>query len=445
MIKNKKLVLSILMITLPAVAEMGLNTLVNLADTVMVGRLIGKEALAASGFCNEIIFSLIFIFSSFNTGATAMIARRYGEKDYTSLNKIMGQNLSLNFIIGLIISILSFVFAKEILMIYDMSSDVLNMSLQYFRILSYSIPCMFISFCAAACLRGVSDTKTPMIITAITNILNIIGNYCLMTGFWIFPNMGIEGAALSTSISRFIGMVLYLYFLTKGSHHLKIVSENLKITKNILIPLWNISYPGAIEQVSMSLSYIAAGMIVSLLDTNGEAAFRIVLSIERLSFMPAMGISIAASALVGKSLGEKDIPKSLDTGYTATFLGVSWGIFMGIIFISFPKMFLSLFTKEAILVDTSLLAMYVAGFNQPFLNFMIIISGALRGAGDTKTVMIISALRAWSMYVPLCYVFIILLKIGIAGMWISEILSFFVFASIMFIRFKRQKWTQIQL
>ncbi|TCO74393.1 MATE family efflux transporter [Marinisporobacter balticus] len=443
--KNKTLILSILTIALPAIVEMGLNTLVNIADTLMIGRIIGKNGLAAAGFCNELVFSLIFIFSSFNTGATAMVARRFGEKNYTELNKITGQNLSLNLFVGSIIFILSLIFKKELIMVYDISSAVLNMSLAYFQPIAYSILFMFVSFSVAASLRGIGDTKTPMLITLITNILNIIGNYFLMTGFWIFPNMGIEGAAVSTAFSRCIGMLLYLYVLLKGKDQCKLIYENLKVTKEVLKPLWKISYPGAIEQLSMNVSFIASSIIISKLDTASEAAFRILLSIERLSFMPAVGMSIAAATLVGKTLGEKDIKKSLDTGYTVSFLGVIWGIFIGMFFICFPRHLLSIFTKELAIINLSVFAMFVAGFNQPFLNFMIVLSGALRGAGDTKAVMIITGLRAWTMFVPLCYIFTITLKFGVAGMWLAEITSFFVFSSILFNRFRKQKWVEIDL
>src|SRR6056297_2228325 len=189
----------ILILALPAIIEMGLNTMLNLADTLMIGRIIGKEGLSAAGFANQIIFTFIYIFSSFNAGATAIIARSYGEKNYQKLNKVMAQNISLNLIIGLIIFILSLTMARNILNIYDFSKQVLNLGTTYLRIISFSLPFMFFSFAVAAGLRGAGDTKTPMYITGAANILNIFGNYVLITGYSIFTEMGIAGAALSTT------------------------------------------------------------------------------------------------------------------------------------------------------------------------------------------------------------------------------------------------------
>lgn len=443
--KYRVLLFSIIAIALPAIGEMSLNTLLGLADTVMISRFVGSEALAAVGFANQIIFTLIFIFSSFNTGATAMISRAYGEKDHNRLNIIAGQAVSINLIIGIIITVLAAIFAKQILQIYDMTDEVLGLALTYFYIITVGMIFMFLSFSYAAILRGSGDTVTPMIITAIANILNIIGNYVFITGWGPFPQMGIAGAAWSTTISRMIAMILYTYILFIKKTRVQIKIKNMKITEVILRPLLRISLPGGIEQALMQISFVVVGVIISQLETNSEAAFRILLNIESISFMPAVGLSIAAATLVGKALGEKDIEKSVNIGYTATILGVTWGIVMGAIFFIFPKELLGIFTTEIEIILLSVTTMYFIGINQPFLNFMIVMSGALRGAGDTISVMVITSLRLWVVFVPLSYLFIITLRQGVVGLWYGEIISFVVFCVVIFMRFRSRKWTNIRL
>ncbi|WP_432667226.1 MATE family efflux transporter [Wukongibacter baidiensis] len=443
--KYRVLLFSIIAIALPAIGEMSLNTLLGVADTVMISRFVGSEALAAVGFANQIIFTLIFIFSSFNTGATAMISRSYGEKDYDKLNIIAGQAVSINLIIGIIITILAAIFAKQIFQIYDMTDEVFNLALTYFYIIVIGMIFMFLSFSYAAILRGSGDTVTPMVITGIANILNIFGNYVLITGWGPFPEMGIAGAAWSTTISRMIGMALYTYILFIRKARVRIKIKNMRITESILRPLLKISLPGGVEQALMQTSFVVVGVIISQLETNSEAAFRILLNIESISFMPAVGLSIAAATLVGKALGEKDIEKAEHTGYTAAILGVLWGVIMGLIFFIFPKGLLGMFTTEMDIILLSLTTMYFMGINQPFLNFMIVMSGALRGAGDTRSVMVITALRLWVLFVPLSYLFIITLKQGVIGLWYGEIISFMVFCVIIFMRFRSKKWTKIRL
>lgn len=443
--EQKKLLIAIIILALPAIGEMSLNTLLGVADTIMISRFVGADALAAVGFANQIIFTLIFIFSSFNTGATSMIARAFGEKDFPKLNKVAGQAVTINLIIGVIISVLSVIGATSIFDIYNMTEIVRSLTLEYFYIIVLGMVFMFLSFSYGAILRGSGDTVTPLIITGIANVLNIIGNYVLITGVGPFPELGIAGAAWSTTISRILATLLYTYvlFIKKRKVHIKF--KNLRISGSILKPLWRISYPGAVEQSLMQISFIVVGVIISQLDTGREAAFRILINLESISFMPAVGLSIAAATLVGKALGEKNVKKAVDIGYTASAVGIIWGVIMGFIFLLFPEVLLKVFTTDVDIILVSVVVMFALGCNQPFLNFMIVMSGALRGAGDTRNVMIITSLRVWIIFIPLTYVFVILLDQGLVGVWYGEIISFLVFSAVIFLRFHRKKWTNIKI
>ncbi len=443
--EKKKLLIAIIILALPAIGEMSLNTLLGVADTVMISRMVGEEALAAVGFANQIIFTLIFVFSSFNTGATSMVARSFGEKDYKKLNKIAGQTVTINFIIGAIISVLAMVFARNIFSIYDITKEVQGLTLDYFYTVGIGLIFMFLSFSYAAILRGAGDTMTPLIITGVANILNIIGNYVLIRGVGPFPEMGITGAALSTALSRVLATVLYTYvlFIMKKKVHLK--WKNLRISRNIVKPLWKISYPGAVEQALMQGAFIAIGIFVALLDTDREASFRILVNLESISFMPAVGLSIAAATLVGKALGEKDLKKAVQTGYAASVVGILWGIIMGLVFLLWPDVLVKAFTEKTEIIVLSASVMFALGLNQPFLNFMIVMSGALRGAGDTRNVMLITTMRLWLVLVPFSYIFVILMEQGLVGVWYAEMASFIVFSTVIFLRFHNQKWVNIQI
>ncbi|MGV8154863.1 MAG: MATE family efflux transporter [Alkaliphilus sp.] len=442
---DKAIMLSLVSLALPAIVEMALHTAVGVADTIMISRLIDKEALAASGFVNQIVFMLVFIFSSFNTGAVAMVARSYGEKNYKKLNEIAGQNLSVNITIGVVIMLFALIFSKEIFSIYDMEQVVIDYTHTYFNIIVYGLLFLFVSFAGAALLRGVGDTKTPLYIALLANVLNIIGNYVLITGFWIFPEMGIAGAALSTTFSRFVSAALFVNILFFRKYIVHISFKDLHIKRDIISPLWKFSYPGAIEQALMQISFVIIGVVISSLDTVSEAAFRILINIESLSFMPAVGISLAAATLVGKALGEKDVDKALKTGYTAALLGVLWGIFMSIILVLFPRQMILPFTSEVSLIAISLVPLVILAINQPLLNYMIVMSGALRGAGDTRSVMVITALRIWTLFVPITYVLIHFYGQGIISVWIAEIISFVVFCIIIHLRFASKKWSRIEI
>ncbi|MCF8000955.1 MAG: MATE family efflux transporter [Halanaerobiales bacterium] len=436
---------TIFILALPAVLEMSLNTMLGVADTLMISRIIGKEGLAAVGFANTIFFALIYIFSSFNAGATAMVARSYGEKNYERLNRIMGQNLTLNTIIGIVVFFFTFTFAGNILNVYDITAQVKTLGVTYLRVVSFSQLFMFVSFAMAASLRGAGDTKTPMYITGAANILNILGNYVLITGFWIFPELGIAGAALSTTLSRALASIAYIFVVYNVKNKLQLKLKNLKLTNRIIKPLWDFSYAAGLEQLSMQLAFFLNGIIISLLATTSEAAFRILINIESISFMPAIGTSIATATLVGKYLGENNPKESLKTGFTAAGMGIIWGLFMGIIFILFPEQIIRIFTTETVVIEASIKTLRIAGLNQAPLAFMIIMAGALRGTGDTKGVMIITAMRLWLVFVPLTYFFTILLNQGVVGVWYAEIASFIIFSIVIYKRFYSMEWSKIRM
>lgn len=445
LLNKKNIMKDIYILAIPAILEMALNTLVGLADTLMISRFIGTDGLAAVGFANQIVFTLIYIFSSFNAGATAMVARSYGEKNYKRLNKIVGQNLTLNFSMGIVIFLVTLFYAENILNIFDISEIVHNMGISYIKYVSISQLFMFISFAAAASLRGSGDMKTPMYITGIANILNIIGNYLLITGYGIFPELGIAGAAISTSIARGIAVILYLYILIKGKDNIILKFKNLKLSSVIIKPLWKFSYAAAIEQFFMQMGFFVNGVIIALLNTTSEAAFRILITIESTSFMPAIGIAIATATLVGKRLGENDPEKSFTTGQTAGLLGILWGIFMGLIFILFPVAILKIFTRDTELISSAIFTMRLAGINQPLLAFMIVMGGALRGTGDTKGVMWITSLRLWTIFIPLTWLFVTSYSYGIDSVWYAEITSFLIFTVVIYRRFAAREWANIQM
>ena len=179
---------------------------------------------------------------------------------------------------------------SDIFRIYDMEQKIFDDALIYFDYILIGFVPMFLSFAFASILRGTGDTKTPMWVTGFANILNIFGNYVLISGWGIFPEMGIGGAALSTSISRIVAVCIYIYVLYVKDSDIKLKAKWF-VDRHIIAPLFRISLPVGIEQFFMQLSFLVVGVFISKLDTNAESLFRILIQIESLSFMPAVGVS----------------------------------------------------------------------------------------------------------------------------------------------------------
>jgi len=256
--------------------------------------------------------------------------------------------------------------------------------------------------------------------------------------------MGIGGAALSTSLSRTAALFIYIYVLYVKNSDIKLKAKWF-VDKHILAPLFRISLPGGVEQFFMQLSFLVVGIFISKLDTNAESLFRILIQIESLSFMPAVGISIAAATLVGNALGEKDIQKASEIGVTSSVLGILWGLFVGTIFVVVPLPLLYVFTTDQTVIALGIPVMIYMAFNQPGLNYMIVMGGVLRGAGDTYKLMVYTMVRLWALFVPLSYLFILTLNQGVAGLWQAEIVSIIATAFIIYRRFHSRKWALLSL
>ncbi len=184
------------------------------------------------------------------------------------------------------------------------------------------------------------------------------------------------------------------------------------------------------------------GVIVSLLDTSSEVVYRVLFAIESTGFMPAIGLSIATATLVGNALGEKDKSKAMDIGYISTLMGALWGVIVGLVFIFFPIPLLSIFTNDQTVIATGIGTIKIMALAQVFLTSYIVMSGALRGAGDTGSIMKITSLKTWSIFIPMSYIMIRYTQVGIASIWYAKTISFFVFLVILIIQFSKGKWAQ---
>lgn len=435
----------ILNLAIPSMIEMFLTTLVGIADTVMIGKYLEAAGISAMAMANQIIFPVVFIFSAFNAGTTAIVARHIGAKEYDEANEGAGQSLLLNAFVGILLVAVMVIFYEKFIRLFPAKKNVIDLGVEYLRIVIYSQFFMLITFAISSSLRGAGDTKTPMYVNSAVNIFNIIGNWLLIYGVWIFPEMGIAGAALSTTLSRAIGAIFLLLITFKGNKKIKLRIHDLKLKINMVKRIVKIGWSAAVEQFFMQTSFIVINFIIISLGEVNHAIFNMVIRIESISFMPAFGISIAATTLVGQYLGAKEQEMSIKSGNLAALLGVIMGLVLGMIFFTFPKELISIFVNDINTINASVVPVRIAAFQEWAIATMLIYSGALRGAGDTKRVMYITILRVWGIFVPLTYFFVKLTSLGIKGVFIASNIEFLVPTILFYFRFKSKKWMDIKV
>ncbi|WP_345894780.1 MATE family efflux transporter [Natroniella sulfidigena] len=434
-----------MLLATPAMIEMFMNTLVGLADTIMVGQGIGAEGLAAVNLANQIVFPIVFIFSAFNVGTTAIVSRCIGAGCKNRANRVASQSYMLNIIIGFLLTGVMYLFYEEIMSLFPADQKVLNITFDYLEVIIYSQLFMLLTLSLSGSFRGAGDTTTPMVVNGAINAVNILGNWLLIFGIGFFPELGIRGAAISTTLSRIVGAIIFTAIALKGDKQIRLVLRWFKIKLSLIKRLWKISWSAALEQLAMQSSFIALHYLTVMLGTIDYSVYTIIVRLESISFMPVFGISLATTTLVGQYLGAEDEDNAVRSGNLSVLCGVALALFLGVVFIIAPQQLVRIFISEAEVIETAILPLRLAGILQVPIAILIVYSGALRGAGDTWMVMLITAFRMWGLLVPMTYFVVNHTDWGLVGLYIGQNIVFTTVAIIFYLYFRTEKWVGIKI
>lgn len=429
----------------PVIVENSLMTLVNVADVAMVGRL-GQSAIAAASLPGSPIFFSQAIFSAISIGTTALVARLIGAGNKKEADRALRQSFFLALVLGIVVTVLLMTFAHPIMSAMGAKDDVLSMGSSYLRISTSTFFFMSLSFILNGALRGAGDTKTPMVTNIIANLVNLVFNYLLIHGIGIFPEMGVDGAALATAMSRAVGGLLVIGVVVSKNAKLHLdLSLPWKVEPGILNRMLKVGLPAAGEQFVMRGSSMIMTRMITGLGTLAYASHSLVANFESVSFMIGLGFSMSASTLVGQHLGAGDEEGAGDCGNMAARVAAIVMGFFGLIFIFFPQIIIAIYSDdpEVILLGSKILRM--AGIAQIPTALNIVYSGGLRGAGDTKYVFWISSLGNLILRLGLIYVFAYVLDLGIVGAWMGTTLDIAIRSVFIALRFRSGHWRSIKI
>lgn len=429
----------------PAIVDQTLAMVIGIVDTAMVGRL-GAQALASVGLAAQLMQASIAVFGAVTTGTTALVARFIGAQDPEQAQDTARQSMLFGAGLAASVAAILLLFAPGVLrgLFGSSEAEVLAGAAQYVRIVALALVPNFLLIVSNGIMRGSGDTRTPMQIMALMNVVNICLNWLLIYGVGPFPALGIRGAAISTAISQTAGSAAALTILIRGKTVLKVRFNNLRPDFKVLRRVLRIGVPAGVEQIMMQSAQIIYTMIIASLGTVAYAAHRVALNAESLSFMPGFGFALAATALVGQSLGAEDPQGAERAGGEAARLAVMSMGTMGLTFFLMPQFFTSLFTNDAEVIVTSAGVLRIVGLAQPFLALTMVLGGALRGAGDTRAVLAITVLGVTTARIGVAYT-LVRLGFGLVGAWIGMAVDLAVRGSLLLFRFKRGSWKHLRV
>ena len=428
----------------PSLVENLLQTMLGFVDLVFVGQL-GPDAIAGVGLGNQMMFLLQVLFMGLAVGNTALVARAIGARDKPDAERVAKQSLILGVIVSIGVGILGFVSSDAIIGVMGATPEVTQIGGTFLRIVSTFSIAIGVMLIGGGTLRGSGDTRTPMVITAVIYVVNVVLDYCLIFGNFGFPQLGPAGSAVATTIARGVGAVLILYVLFKRGSILKLpLRGGWNFHHAAIGRILNIGGPAAAEQLVFNLGFLTFSAIAILLGTDDLAAQQVAFNISNFSILPAFAFGVAATTLVGQSLGAKDPERAQASAWQALKSGMIWMCLMGVGFFLWRDWLMGLYTDDATVKQLGEMCMIFIALGQPLLAIAVVLGSALRGAGDTRTVLGYTFIGVWIVRVGLGYLLGIVFHMGLFGIWLGWMADFITRAVLVYLRFRAGEWKDLR-
>lgn len=432
---------AILLLAVPMVLEMVLESLFAVVDVAFVGRL-GADAVATVGL-TESMLSLVFaVGMGLSLSTTAMVARRIGEKDPEGAAVAAVQAIFLGLIVSIGIGIPCFILAPHLLRLMGATPHIVAIGSSYTRIALGGSFAVLLLFLNNAIFRGAGDAAIAMRLLWVSNIINLILDPCLIFGFGPFPKLGVTGAALATFTGRSIGVAYQFYRLLKGTERIHILARQLRVRVEVLWNLLRVSLTGIAQFAIAHTSWIGLVRIISIFGAAAVAGYTIAIRVVIFVIMPSWGLSNAAATLVGQNLGAQKPDRAEKavwrTGlYNMLFLGL-----VGVIFIIFAEPIVRLFITDPEVVPLGASCLRIISYGNIGYAYGMVMLQAFNGAGDTITPTIVNFFGFWLLEIPLAYFLAIKLQWQSKGAFWAIVVAEGAIAATSAVLFKRGKWKE---
>ena len=388
-----------------------LENLATTVDMIMVGKL-GAAAIAAVGFCGMINWTLTSLIMGLSIAVTATVARNFGAGEKTTAEFVVAQTLILSLILATGVTLVILFGAPAIMRFFGVEEDVYVLAVPYLRIISISSIFLAILVSLSSALRGAGDTRTPMLIGFIANIINICLNYILIFGKLGFPTLGVKGAAIGSMTALLSATLISLVLFRSGWLKLKLSLNHFKWDTARMWTLIRIAFPASIEQFTVQLGLLTYARFIVYYGTAALSGYQVGMQVLSLSFIPNTAFSVSASTLVGQNLGAGRKHGAKRAAWICMGLGVLSMSTVGAVALFNAELLASVFVREPEVIRLGAAFIWIVAFSQPGMAIYFTLAGALRGAGDTRAPLFVTLIGMYGIRVP--GAFILSQKLGMA-------------------------------
>jgi len=427
----------------PVIVTFSLESVVGLVDMLMVGRL-GAVAVAGVGVGMQILSAVTAAMFAVGTGALAVVARNIGAGRKSEADTALYQSLLVAGALGALTALPVIIWTPLAVRAFGVEEAVVGAGTAYTRWLLLGVPADAVVFVAALGLRGAGDMRTPLMVGATVGTLNVLGNYALIFGHFGCPALGVQGAAIASALSFAGGAVLSLALLARGGLALQLPRAERRPRLDVIGRILRIGYPAAVEHILMQIGFFLYILIASAYGTSAVAAYFIGVRILALSFLPGFGFSAAAGTLVGQNLGAGSPEQAERSGWESNRLAVYLMSAAGVAIFAAARPIARLFVDDPAVVADAVSFIRVLAAAQPLMAIDFTLTGALRGAGDTRFPLLAVLAGFYGCRLGFAYTLTSWLRWDVFWLWFALLGDYLARSILKAHRFRSGRWKHIQ-
>ena len=435
---------AIFLLSVPMVLEMIMESLFAVVDVFFVSR-IGVNAVATIGLTESVFMLIISMAFGLSMAATAMVARRIGEKDPEEASMAGAQAIIVGILISLVTGIAGWIWAPDILALMGGDPELVREGTMYTRIMLGGNFTIMLLFLLNAIYRGAGDASMAMRSLWIANGINIILDPCLIFGLGPFPELGLTGAAVATNIGRGIGVLFQLYYLFRGKRIIHFYARHFVIRFKVILKQINVAAGGTGQFLIASASWIVLMRYIADFGSEALAGYTIAIRIIIFTILPSWGMANAAATLVGQNLGAEQPERAERSVWLTAKYNFIFLLAIAVVFIIFAPSLISIFHTAPEVNRIGVMSLRIICLGYGFYAYGMVVAQAFNGAGDTRTPTWINLIAFWGIEIPLAYLLAFTFNFGPAGIFASVAIAESAMALIAILVFRRGKWKAVKI